>query len=200
MIAMLGPSNLVLKHGGRYNFARGCAYRLMAAVGVFGALRRIDWARVQRLVFVCEGNICRSPFAEAVSRIVHLRSVSCGIKASGSAPANERARAAAKLRGIDMDEHVSTNVGAVAFSQSDLLVGFDPAHLPVIKHLALKAACQYTLLGLWLEAKQPLIPDPFGRDDLCFDHVFGLIDDGVRALAKHADGSLRSQTECRDTV
>lgn len=178
----LHRSDIVLRHGGARNFARGCAYRVMGTLGLFRSLRKLDWSRINRLVFVCEGNICRSPFAEALSSDLGVRSASCGIKASGNAPAHPTARCTAKARGIDIDEHVSRNVTEIELAPTDLLVGFDPAHKSAIERLARVAQCQFTLLGLWLRPKRPLIADPFGRERSCFDHVFELIDEGTRAL------------------
>ncbi len=42
-----------------------------------GAGRPVDPATVRRLVFVCQGNICRSAFAEAAARRAGLRAASC---------------------------------------------------------------------------------------------------------------------------
>src|SRR5207237_1378222 len=100
--------------------------------------------RPTRLLFVCLGNICRSPTAEGVmrslvaqaglSRSVELDSAGTGGWHVGSAP-DERASAAASERGIALEGR-ARQVRAEDFLEFDLLVAMDRANLRELQALA----------------------------------------------------------------
>jgi protein-tyrosine phosphatase len=168
--------------GGRRSAAQFFGYRAFAAVGGFGRTRAIEAGRVQRLVFICSGNICRSPYADWKIRGAGLEVASCGTSTVDGSPANESARRIARERGIDLAQHASLRVESLAFQAGDLAVALEPRHLEVVEPLTLRAGAQATLLGMWCEPRLPFIPDPFARSDACFRHVFDLIDDGLKRL------------------
>ena len=66
-----------------------------------------DPAHVRRLVFVCQGNICRSAFADVVARDMGLHSASFGLSTTTGRPAHEPAIVAARTLGHDMSGHLS---------------------------------------------------------------------------------------------
>jgi protein-tyrosine phosphatase len=100
--------------------------------------------RATRLLFVCLGNICRSPTAEGVMRAlveqaglaerIHLDSAGTGSWHVGSAP-DERAGAAASARGIAL-EGAARQVSAEDFQDFDLLLAMDRANLRSLRQLA----------------------------------------------------------------
>jgi protein-tyrosine phosphatase len=101
-------------------------------------------ARPTRLLFVCLGNICRSPTAEGVMRSlvrqagledsIELDSAGTGAWHVGSAP-DERASAAAGSRGIALDG-CARQVRAEDFEDFDLLIAMDRANLRELRALA----------------------------------------------------------------
>jgi protein-tyrosine phosphatase len=101
-------------------------------------------ARPARLLFVCLGNICRSPTAEGVMRSlvrqagledsIELDSAGTGAWHVGSAP-DERASAAAGSRGIALDG-CARQVRAEDFEDFDLLIAMDRANLRELRALA----------------------------------------------------------------
>jgi len=70
-----------------------------------------------RVVFVCDGNTCRSPLAEVLARALFGEESSCflsaGLTARTGAPAHPLAVAVAAARGLALDEHRARPVGAV---------------------------------------------------------------------------------------
>jgi low molecular weight phosphotyrosine protein phosphatase len=56
------------------------AYRLN--LGGLRHFEHVEWNRVTRLVFVCRGNICRSPYAEVRARRLGLNAISCSFEVS----------------------------------------------------------------------------------------------------------------------
>lgn len=93
---------------------------------------------IRRVLFVCAGNTCRSPMAEAVAR--HLldsgvRVESAGISTDDGASAAADAIRAMKERGIDISDHRSRSVSALNLPDFDLLVALTPAIAQTLRHL-----------------------------------------------------------------
>jgi len=88
-----------------------------------------------RLLFVCYGNICRSPMAEGIARKrlgPRAEVASAGIAASGG-PASEEAVLVMKLvYGVDISSHVAKPVGAYDLSTFDHVIAMD---VSIFNHL-----------------------------------------------------------------
>lgn len=158
------------------------SYKVLAACGLYSSARIVDWKRVSRVVFVCTGNICRSPYAQYRMSALGVNAASCGTRAIHGAPADAVARRVAQLRGVDLRTHSSTPARDFQYQATDLVVAMEPAHLREAVGFASRAQCQATLLGVWCDSPAPYIPDPFGRSDACFEAVFGLVDQALDNL------------------
>ncbi len=149
------------------------------AFGRFRHLKSLEWARVERLVFVCQGNICRSPVAAAyAAQQMDFPSISFGLNCRDGAPADPRAISFAGSVGIDLHGHRSRHIRAYEPLASDLVVAMEPAHLGAMKDPRL-AALQLTLLGLWLPSATPYIHDPFTSDATHFIQCEKMVVDAV---------------------
>lgn len=88
------------------------------------------------VTFVCSGNSCRSPLAEAISKNLtgksklrkKLNFTSAGVSAISNLPANENARRAAQKMGYSLDEHRTRSVFDITLNNSDLIFVFEPRH------------------------------------------------------------------------
>ena len=58
-------------------------YKLLYLFGFYRVYQHIDFNTVSRLVFVCSGNICRSPFGEYIAKAKGLNAVSYGLQCRG---------------------------------------------------------------------------------------------------------------------
>jgi protein-tyrosine phosphatase len=157
-----------------------------ALAGRFGAYRlyqRIDWVAARRLVFVCSGNICRSPYAAELAKLRGWNTASFGIDASGGAVANDVAQRVAKARGVDLASHVSMRVADFVVRPGDLLIGMEPRHVRAISEFCLGTGAQVTLMGLWSIPQAPFLPDPYGMKDECFEYVFDLIESALERIS-----------------
>jgi protein-tyrosine phosphatase len=150
----------------------------MFVAGRYRRYRKIDWNEVERLVFVCKGNICRSAFAEIVARSKGVDSVSCGIDTVEGAPANAAAVEAASRKGRDLGLHSTTRINSLSVREGDLYVAMEPWHAAYIEEY-FGGSVPCTLLGLWNSPVYPHIQDPYGCTKTYFDHCFSFIERSV---------------------
>lgn len=147
----------------------------------------------RRVLFVCMGNICRSPTAEAVFR--HLLSTeaqgldvvadSAGTHAYHvGEPPDDRAMAAARRRGISMDDLRARRVCREDFARFDLVLAMDEDNLA---HLLRMAPPQYhgrvrLLLDYAPAAGRREVPDPYYGGETGFEDVLDLVEEAARGL------------------
>ncbi len=146
-----------------------------------------------RLLFVCLGNICRSPMAEGVFRRVvedegamhrfEIDSAGLGDWHAGQAP-DSRAQEAAKTRGVDISGQCARQVRAEDFDRFDLLLAMDRSNHADLLMLAPEAARHKVRFFLDFAphkgAKE--VPDPFFGGKEGFDHALDLIEAAARGL------------------
>jgi protein-tyrosine phosphatase len=149
-----------------------------------------------RVLFVCLGNICRSPTAEAVMRglveeqglasVLHLDSAGTGGWHVGSAP-DERATTAAARRGVTLIG-TARQVQPRDFEEFDLLVAMDGANLRELRRMA-PPGTEHKVRLLAGPDGPVEVPDPYYGGEDGFDTVLDLVDDACRRLLDelHAD-------------
>ena len=153
-----------------------------------------------RVLFVCLGNICRSPTAEGVLRHklreagladqVEVASAGTGDWHVGKAP-DKRSQAAAKLRGYDLSAQRAQQVTRADFATYDLILAMDNSNLRHLK--ALQPAKGKAELDLFLRRFQSEIdevPDPYHDSDQGFEQVLDLIERASDLLVIELKGRL----------
>ena len=168
--------------GGKRAYAAHLRARVLYAFGSYRSAENIVWGAIARLVFVCHGNICRSPYASERARSLGINSVSFGLNASGGMHADESASRNALLRGIDLTIHRSSLLQASLLARGDLVVVFEPWHLSRVRQRSIAGLAGITLLGIWAQPTQPHVHDPYGRSDRYFQRCFSTIDRNVQGL------------------
>ena len=177
--ATAGPAPL----RARYGTARGLVRLWLARLRPLRRFGAVDWDRVERLVFVCTGNVCRSPYAEARARASGVPAVSAAVRGSAGAPADAQAVAAARAAGADLTAHRSQTVDELELKRGDLLVAMEPWQADALAaRFAGRTGVQVTLLGLWSSPRRPHLHDPHGLCDDYFRTCFTLIDSAVAAM------------------
>ena len=156
---------------------------MLYLLGKYRACRQIDWNSVDRLVFVCKGNICRSAFAEAIARSSGVESISCGIETVSGAPAYDAAIEAAMIRNIDLQGHRTTPIQSVRIGKNDLLIAMEPVQIGHLKHSSGNNNV-ITLLGLWGKPAKPQIQDPYGSSSKYFENCFDYIEKAVHEITR----------------
>ncbi len=92
-----------------------------------------------RLLFVCTGNTCRSPLAEALTRLeagkrsLQVIACSAGTMALQGAPASPWSAAAAARRGADLSQHQARPLDPELLARSDLVLAMTAAHLTALR-------------------------------------------------------------------
>jgi protein-tyrosine-phosphatase/peptidoglycan/xylan/chitin deacetylase (PgdA/CDA1 family) len=164
----------------RYLF-HSLIYKIYSFLGLYSKYKKIDWKRINRLVFVCKGNICRSPYAEYKSLELGLNTISVGVDTDGISGADEMAMKISAIRGIDISTHISRKANKISYSESDLLVCMEPWHAKdILNNQDIENTnYQVTVLGLWCTNKIALIRDPYGQSTEMFIKCFDLIDDSL---------------------
>jgi protein-tyrosine phosphatase len=139
-----------------------------------------------RLLFVCMGNICRSPTAEGVMRRilrdagledVEVESAGTGGWHAGEPP-DERATAAAARRGVTL-AGAARQVRPADFRRFDLLVAMDRGNQRELLALAPDDEARAKVRLLVPDAD---VPDPYYGGDRGFEDVLDMVETGCRAL------------------
>jgi protein-tyrosine phosphatase len=138
-----------------------------------------------RILFVCMGNICRSPTAEGVMRrLIDEAGLDIEVDSAGTGgwhagePPDERATIAARRRGVTL-EGAARQVRPVDFRRFDLLVAMDRGNLRELLALAPdeEAAAKVRLL-----VPDADVPDPYYGGDRGFETVLDMVEAACREL------------------
>jgi len=121
----------------------------------------------QSLLFVCKGNICRSPFAELYVRAnlpQYSHVESCGYFPKPNRPSPEPAQSAASAFGIVLEQHRSKVVSQATVDRADAIVVFDEENRAEIRSKYPTARAKTHLLGWLMDSPEYEIADPYGGD------------------------------------
>lgn len=156
---------------------------------------------VVRVLFVCTGNLCRSPMAQAIGQhlargaglVMRLDFDSAGTQAlQGRATTDPRARAALSRAGYVFDLHRARRVTAQDFVANDLVLAMDGGHLAALRDACAPAHAhklrRFLDYAPGFEGQD--VPDPYYGDLGGFDRVLALCEAGVRGLLRAAPGLL----------
>ena len=166
------------------------------------SLNRNFVAMKTKVLFICLGNICRSPAADGVmhhlveqqglSDLFEIDSAGIGNWHVGDLP-DRRMRQCGQLRGYRFD-HRARQIHTDDFAQFDYIIGMDHENMTALQHLKSQAANRgedrATLLCLadFLSAKykgQATVPDPYYGSQKDFEFALDLIEDACAGLLEH---------------
>lgn len=142
------------------------------------------------VLFVCTGNTCRSPLAEALARVearrrgLGLTVGSAGTFASAGASASIHAVRVGGTRGADLSGHRSQRLDHEQLAKADLAVGMAPSHVEAIRHLdpGVRTALATEFLPPDDSRRGTAIPDPIGGDVQVYEDVAVVLDECIAGL------------------
>ncbi|MCA9136347.1 MAG: ATP-grasp domain-containing protein [Planctomycetales bacterium] len=144
-------------------------------------------ANSKSVLFVCKGNICRSPFAERyfrskLQRIDNVSSSGYHPKLGRKSP--EHAEAAAAEFDVDLTSHRSSILSATAVEQADTIFVFDDENRRIVLTKYPNARDKTFMLGLALPHRDPEITDPYGGTVDAFRSIYLKIREAIDCITK----------------
>jgi protein-tyrosine phosphatase len=150
------------------------------------------------VVFVCTGNICRSPMAEVATRAIAAATTLADgssfadrllVTSAGTGPWHEgepmdpRAATALRRAGFPDHAHLAHQVSVPALKKANLVVALDRRHQQTLRSLGMDPAHLALLRAFDLAAGAASdVPDPYYGDDAEFDACLKMIADGCQGL------------------
>ncbi len=156
----------------------------------------MDKDHQHKVLFVCMGNICRSPSAEAILlKKVQEQQLennfyidSCGTHGyhEGQGP-DQRSIEAALNRGIDISNSIARRVKNSDFKNFDYIIAMDHQNIDFLKNIS--SVDDHKKLSLFLEYSDGTeyieVPDPYYGGDRGFELVLDLLDTAAEGLIRH---------------
>jgi len=141
--------------------------------------------RIKNILFVCHGNICRSPFAAALAsrRLPGYHVESAGFTDSPGRGTPEEILKVAWAKHIDLSGHASARITKEQVDRADLILVMDLENYRALGQNWPEAAGRTTMLGLF--TSQPLlsIPDPYGVSEVEASQTLDWIVSAMEGLA-----------------
>jgi low molecular weight protein-tyrosine phosphatase len=144
-----------------------------------------------RVLFVCMGNICRSPLAQGVFESVleraglqdevYVDSAGTGNWHVGSPP-DERASSAASVRGLNIDSQRARQISPEDCQGFDYILTMDNENYRVVSALCRGSAVIRPFLDFATGSPEREVPDPYSGGPDEFEHVLDLVEDASEGL------------------
>ena len=144
-----------------------------------------------RVLFVCMGNICRSPIAQGVfenvlrregfAEEVFVDSAGTGAWHVGSPP-DERAQKSARLRGLDLSAQKARRISPDDCDAFDYILTMDEENYRAVAALCRGSAVVRPFLDFAHDSPEREVPDPYYGGSEGFEHVLDLVEEASEGL------------------
>jgi protein-tyrosine phosphatase len=147
---------------------------------------------VRGVLFVCTGNICRSPTADGVMRrLVREAGLAGKVRVDSAGthdyhvgePPDERAQEHARRRGYDLSGLRARQLAADDFESFELILAMDRGHLEILRRVAPpQHRHKLRLLMEFADGRNEEVPDPYYGGPGGFERVLDMVEAAARGL------------------
>jgi protein-tyrosine phosphatase len=141
----------------------------------------------KKILFVCVGNVCRSPMAACIAneRLAKMGFTfsSAGVAALAGEPMDPTARDILKERGFKNTEHKAMQLRRLHVQEADLILVMEKNLIDEVLRIAPEARGKIFTMGKWQDERA--IPDPYKQSRVVFEHTFVLIQEALASWVKH---------------
>jgi protein-tyrosine-phosphatase/predicted ATP-grasp superfamily ATP-dependent carboligase len=149
---------------------------------------------LSKIVFLCYGNICRSPLAAALAekRLSGVRIDSAGFHEQTGRSCPQKILRIGTAFGIDVSSHRSARVTRDQLANADLVIAMDLGNLNRLRQEFPEMANRTTLLGLFGKPETVAIADPYLADEAASNRICKQVLEGVEGLASWVEETKRA--------
>lgn len=170
---------------------------------------QLNLMRKVKVLFVCMGNICRSPTAHGVFRaLVNERNLQSIIEIDSAGthayhvgePPDHRAQNTATQRGIDLSDLRARSVNSLDFETFDYILAMDEANYRSLMEQCPDVAKDkvHLFLSFAPQLNKRDVPDPYYGGTKGFEYVFDMIDHAAKGLLEEIDQRYLSRAASAD--